>query len=82
MIATLQVGALILTEAILSFLGAAIPPPTAAWGIMIAEGQDYLTDAWWVSVFPGLAIVLTVMGLNFMGDWLRDHFDPRLRQLE
>lgn len=81
-IATLQVGALILTEAILSFLGAGIPPPMPAWGIMIAEGQDYLTDAWWVSVVPGLAIVFTVMGLNFMGDWLRDHFDPRLRQLE
>ena len=80
-VATLQVGALILTEAILSFLGAGIPPPTAAWGVMIADGQDYLTNAWWVSVFPGLAIVLTVLGINFMGDWLRDHFDPRLRQL-
>ncbi len=81
-IATLQVGALILTEAILSFLGAGIPPPTAAWGVMIADGQAYLTDAWWVSFFPGVAIVLTVMGFNFMGDWLRDYFDPRLRQLE
>ena len=80
-VATLQVGALILTEAILSFLGAGIPPPTAAWGVMIADGQDYLTNAWWVSVFPGVAIVLTVLGINFMGDWLRDHFDPRLRQL-
>ena len=80
-VATLQVGALILTEAILSFLGAGIPPPTPAWGVMIADGQDYLTNAWWVSVFPGVAIVLTVLGVNFMGDWLRDHFDPRLRQL-
>ena len=80
-IATLQVGALILTEAILSFLGAGIPPPTAAWGVMIADGQDYLSTAWWVSFFPGLAIVLTVMGFNFMGDWFRDRFDPRLRQL-
>jgi peptide/nickel transport system permease protein len=80
-IATLQVGSLILTEAILSFLGAGIPPPTPAWGVMIAEGQSYLTIAWWVSFFPGLAIVLTVLGLNFMGDWLRDHLDPRLRQL-
>ncbi len=80
-VATLQVGALILTEAILSFLGAGIPPPTPAWGVMIADGQDYLTNAWWVSVFPGVAIVLTVLGINFMGDWLRDHFDPRLRQL-
>ena len=81
-LATLQVGALILTEAILSFLGAGIPPPTAAWGVMIADGQKYLTDAWWVSFFPGVAIVLTVMGFNFMGDWLRDFLDPRLRQLE
>ena len=81
-LATLQVGALILSEAILSFLGAGIPPPTSAWGVMIADGQDYLTDAWWVSFFPGVAIVLTVMGFNFMGDWLRDYFDPRLRQLE
>lgn len=81
-LATLQVGALILTEAILSFLGAGIPPPTAAWGVMIADGQGYLTDAWWVSFFPGVAIVLTVMGFNFMGDWLRDYLDPKLRQLE
>jgi peptide/nickel transport system permease protein len=80
-IATLQVGALILTEAILSFLGAGIPPPTPAWGVMIADGQSYLTDAWWVSFFPGVAIVLTVMAFNFMGDWLRDYYDPRLRQL-
>jgi peptide/nickel transport system permease protein len=81
-LATLQVGALILTEAILSFLGAGIPPPTAAWGVMIADGQKYLTDAWWVSFFPGVAIVLVVMAFNFMGDWLRDYLDPRLRQLE
>jgi peptide/nickel transport system permease protein len=81
-IATLQVGALILTEAILSFLGAGIPPPTPAWGVMIAGGQEYLTDAWWVSFFPGVAIVLTVMAFNFMGDWLRDYLDPKLRQLE
>ena len=81
-IATLQVGALILTEAILSFLGAGIAPPTPAWGVMIADGQDYLREAWWVSFFPGMAIVLTVLGLNFMGDWLRDYMDPRLRQLD
>jgi len=80
-VATLQVGALILTEAILSFLGAGIPPPTPAWGVMVAEGKDYLTLAWWVSFFPGMAIFLTVLGLNFMGDWLRDYLDPRLRQL-
>ena len=80
-VATLQVGALILTESILSFLGAGIPPPTPAWGVMVADGKEYLTQAWWVSFFPGMAIFVTVLGLNFMGDWLRDFLDPRLRQL-
>jgi peptide/nickel transport system permease protein len=80
-VATLQVGSLMLTEAILSFLGAGIPPPTPAWGVMVAEGRDYLTNAWWVSFFPGAAIFLTVLALNFLGDWLRDRLDPRLRQL-
>lgn len=80
-VATLQVGALMLTEAILSFLGAGIPPPTPAWGVMVAEGRDYLTNAWWVAFFPGAAIFLTVLSLNFLGDWLRDRLDPRLRQL-
>lgn len=79
-VATLSVGGLILTEATLSFLGAGIPPPTSSWGLMVSEGRDYLTDAWWSSFFPGLAIFLTVMSLNFLGDWLRDFNDPRLRQ--
>lgn len=77
---TLSVGGLILTEAILSFLGAGVPPSIPAWGLMVADGRNYLTTAWWVSFFPGLAIVLTVTAFNFMGDWLRDFFDPRLRQ--
>jgi peptide/nickel transport system permease protein len=81
-IATLQVGGLILTEAILSFLGAGVPPPTPAWGSMVSEGRQYLGTAWWVSVFPGLAIFLTVLAFNFIGDWIRDRLDPRLRQLE
>lgn len=80
-LASLRAGQLILTEAFLSFLGAGIPPPTATWGSMIADGRSYLTNAWWVSVFPGVAIGMTVMSLNFLGDWLRDKFDPRLRQL-
>jgi peptide/nickel transport system permease protein len=80
-IATLSVGSLILAEAALSFLGAGIPSPTPAWGIMVAEGRGYLGTAWWPTVFPGLAIFLTVMSLNFVGDWLRDRMDPRLRQL-
>jgi peptide/nickel transport system permease protein len=80
-LASLRAGQLILTEAFLSFLGAGIPPPTATWGSMIADGRSHLTNAWWVSVFPGIAIGLTVMSLNFMGDWMRDKLDPRLRQL-
>ena len=80
-VATLEVGSVILAESILSFLGAGVPPPTPAWGLMIAEGRDYLGTAWWVSFFPGVAIFLTVLGFNFMGDWLRDRWDPRLRQL-
>jgi peptide/nickel transport system permease protein len=80
-VATLAVGGLILTEATLSFLGAGIPAPTPSWGLMVSEGRDYLTDAWWSSFWPGLAIFLTVMSLNFLGDWLRDYFDPKLRQL-
>lgn len=80
-IATLNVGGLILTEATLSFLGAGIPAPTPAWGLMIAEGRDDLATAWWASFFPGMAIALVVMSFNFVGDWLRDWLDPRLRQL-
>ena len=81
-IASLSVGGLILSEATLSFLGAGIPSPTPSWGNMIAEGRDYLQSAWWTSVFPGFALFLTVMSLNFFGDWLRDRLDPKLRQIE
>lgn len=80
-IATLRVGQLILTEAILSFLGAGIPPPTPAWGAMVNDGRAFINDAWWISFFPGVCIFLVVMSLNFLGDWMRDKFDPRLRQL-
>ena len=79
-IATLRVGQLILTESILSYLGAGIPPPTPAWGLMIAQGRSYIAVEWWITFFPGMAIFLTVLALNFLGDWLRDYFDPRLRQ--
>ena len=81
-LATLRVGQVILTESILSFLGAGIPPPTPAWGAMVSDGRLYINDAWWISFFPGLCIFLLVMSLNFFGDWLRDRLDPRLRQLD
>ena len=80
-IATLSVGSLILAEAALSFLGAGVPSPTPTWGAMVQEGRNYLSTAWWPTVFPGVCIFLTVMSLNFTGDWLRDRLDPRLRQL-
>ena len=80
-IGTLQVGNLILTEAILSFLGAGIPPPTPSWGSMVSDGRTYLGSAWWIAFFPGMAIFLTVLAFNFLGDWLRDRLDPRLRQV-
>jgi len=78
---TLQIGYVIIVEASLSFLGAGIPPPTPAWGSMIAEGRDVITIAWWVSFFPGLVILLVVLAFNLLGDWLRDTLDPKLRQL-
>jgi len=80
-IATLSTGGLMLAEASLSFLGAGIPPPTPAWGLMVAEGREYVATAWWLVVIPGMAIFLVVMSLNFTGDWLRDRLDPKLRQL-
>jgi peptide/nickel transport system permease protein len=78
---SLQVGWVIIVEASLSFLGAGVPPPTPTWGSMIAEGRDYIASAWWVSFFPGLAILVTVLAFNLFWDWLRDALDPTLRQL-
>jgi len=78
---TLQVGWVIIVEASLSFLGAGIPPPTPAWGAMVADGREYVDTAWWVSAFPGVAIMLTVIAFNLVGDWLRDALDPKLRQV-
>jgi peptide/nickel transport system permease protein len=78
---TLQIGYVIIVEASLSFLGAGIPPPTPAWGSMIAEGREFVTSAWWVSFLPGMAILLVVLAFNLIGDWLRDTLDPKLRQL-
>ncbi|ETW95214.1 MAG: hypothetical protein ETSY1_31560 [Candidatus Entotheonella factor] len=80
-LATLQVGWAIVIESALSFLGAGIPPPEPTWGNLVAEGRDVLDSAWWISVFPGLAIMLVVLSFNLFGDWLRDILDPKLRQL-
>lgn len=80
-LATLQVGWAIVVESALSFLGAGIPPPEPTWGNLVAEGRDVLDSAWWISVFPGLAIMLVVLSFNLFGDWLRDVLDPKLRQL-
>ena len=75
--ATLGVGNVIILEAGLSFLGIGVPQPEASWGNIILDGFDYLSSAWWVSLFPGLAIVTTVMACNIIGDALRDALDPR-----
>jgi peptide/nickel transport system permease protein len=81
-VGTLQVSIVILVESTLSFLGAGVPPPTPAWGSMVADGRDFLADAWWIATMPGLAILLTVVSLNLFGDWMRDTLDPRLRQIK
>ena len=78
---TLEIGIVILLESTLSFLGAGVPPPTPAWGSMVAEGRGRIAVAWWISTIPGLAILTVVMAANLFGDWLRDVLDPRLRQL-
>jgi len=75
--ATLRVAYVILVEAGLSYLGVGVPPPTASWGSMVADGRDYLFRAWWISLFPGLFVFLTVMTYNLVGDGLRDAFDPQ-----
>lgn len=80
-LATLQVGSIILLESTLSFLGVGIPRPTPAWGVMVADGRELIVTAWWVSMFPGIGIMLTVLSLNLFGDWLRDHLDPKLKHV-
>jgi len=77
---TLQVGAIIIMEATLSFLGAGVPPPEPVWGSMISEGRRYITAEWWISFFPGLVLALVVLSFNMLGDWLREVLDPKLRQ--
>jgi len=76
-LATLDVGKMIIIEAAFSFLGLGVKPPTATWGAMLADGRLYMTVAWWIVTFPGLAIFATVLAGNLIGDWLRDELDPR-----
>lgn len=80
-IATLRVGNLILAEASLSYLGIGIPKNIPTWGNMIADGRGYVDTSWWITMFPGLALLLVIMSFNFLGDWLRDRWDPRLKNL-
>jgi peptide/nickel transport system permease protein len=80
-LATLHVGYVIVLEAALSFLGVGIPPPTPSWGVMVADGRGLIEQAWWVSILPGIAILVTVLSLNILGDWVRDRLDPKLRQV-
>ena len=77
---SVSVGQVILLEASLSFLGLGLAPGDPAWGILVAEGREFLTQAWWIALFPGLIITVVVMAFNFFGDWLRDYLDPRLRR--
>jgi peptide/nickel transport system permease protein len=79
-VATFSVARMIIAEASLSFLGLGIPPPAPSWGAMLDEGRNYITTGWWLALFPGLAILVLVLGINLVGDWLRDLLDPRLER--
>jgi peptide/nickel transport system permease protein len=76
-VSTLSVATTIISESSLSFLGLGIQPPAVSWGYMLSEGQNYLSTSWWIATFPGIAITITVIGIIFLGDWLRDVLDPR-----
>jgi ABC-type dipeptide/oligopeptide/nickel transport system permease subunit len=78
---TLRVANIIIWESGLSFLGMGVPPPMPTWGRMLAEGRLYITDAWWLVTLPGLAIMVTILSINLLGDGLRDALDPRLRNI-
>ena len=79
-VATFSVARTIIAEASLSFLGLGIPAPQPSWGAMLDEGRNYITTGWWLALFPGLAILLLVLGINLVGDWLRDVLDPRMER--
>lgn len=76
-VGTLDMARTIILESTLSFLGLGIRPPTPSWGVMLSEGREYLTDAWWIATFPGIALMFTTLSFNMIGDWLRDITDPR-----
>jgi peptide/nickel transport system permease protein len=78
-VASLQFSQFIVAEAAISFLGFGVQPPTPAWGSMLSESRDFLFVAWWLAAFPGAALALTALGINLVGDWLRDVLDPKLR---
>ena len=78
-VASLQFSQFIVAEAAISFLGFGVQPPTPAWGSMLSESRDFLYVAWWLAAFPGAALALTALGINLVGDWLRDLLDPKLR---
>jgi len=78
-LASFSVATNVLAEASLSFLGLGVPPSVPSWGAMLADARAYLRDAWWLATFPGVALMLTVLAINVVGDWLRDYLDPRLR---
>jgi len=78
-VGTFAVASCIITEASLTFLGAGVEPSIPTRGSMLADGRAYIATAWWFAAFPGLAIKVTVLSINMVGDWLRDAFDPRMR---
>jgi peptide/nickel transport system permease protein len=78
-IATLQVARVIILESFLSFLGLGVQPPTPAWGNMLGEGRVYMLNSWWIATFPGLAIFVTTLAINLMGNALRDWLDPHMK---
>jgi peptide/nickel transport system permease protein len=81
-VATLDLARTIILESTLSFLGLGIQPPTPSWGGMLSDGREYLLSAWWIATFPGVALMLTALSFNRLGDWIRDVTDPRLRRTE
>jgi len=81
-LASLQLASVILLESTLSFLGLGIQPPEASWGSMLGLGREYLNTAWWISVFPGVALMVTILSVSLGGDWLRDVLDPHLNHLQ